>query len=123
MRILLYLAVAFCTRVNSAPIDKKLSPLFRSLNYCSFIITSGYRSPDHNKRIGGAKNSMHLQDRARDIVTNCKYELARRALSRGLTIILYKSHVHIDDRKDQKCLYHHRKNSYSKCPSFLFKSK
>jgi len=30
-------------------------------------ITSSYRSLDHNRKVGGAKNSMHLQARAFDI--------------------------------------------------------
>lgn len=30
------------------------------------IVTSGYRTPDHNKRIGGAKNSAHLYCQAVD---------------------------------------------------------
>lgn len=32
------------------------------------IITSGYRSPEKNKSLGGAQNSAHLHDLARDIV-------------------------------------------------------
>lgn len=31
------------------------------------IITSGYRSPDHNEKIGGASESMHLTGKAADI--------------------------------------------------------
>jgi uncharacterized protein YcbK (DUF882 family) len=31
------------------------------------IITSGYRSPAHNEREGGASNSMHLTGKAADI--------------------------------------------------------
>ena len=31
-------------------------------------INSGYRSPEHNKSIGGAKNSQHVKGRAADIV-------------------------------------------------------
>lgn len=32
------------------------------------IINSGYRSPSHNKAVGGAKNSQHLTGKASDIV-------------------------------------------------------
>ncbi|MEB3286185.1 MAG: D-Ala-D-Ala carboxypeptidase family metallohydrolase [Vampirovibrionales bacterium] len=32
------------------------------------VITSGYRSVEHNKTVGGAKNSYHLQGMAADIV-------------------------------------------------------
>ena len=31
-------------------------------------ITSGYRSPENNKRVGGVKRSQHLQGRAADFV-------------------------------------------------------
>ena len=31
-------------------------------------INSGYRSPEHNRSIGGAKNSQHVKGRAADIV-------------------------------------------------------
>lgn len=31
------------------------------------VINSGYRSPEHNKRVGGAKSSQHLLGKAADI--------------------------------------------------------
>lgn len=31
------------------------------------IVNSGYRSPDHNKAVGGVKNSFHVQGLAADI--------------------------------------------------------
>jgi len=31
------------------------------------ILTSAYRSPEHNKRVGGAKNSQHMQGNAFDV--------------------------------------------------------
>ena len=33
-------------------------------------INSGYRSPQHNKKIGGATNSFHVKGMAADIVVN-----------------------------------------------------
>ena len=33
-------------------------------------INSGYRSPEHNENIGGAKNSQHLLGKAADIVVD-----------------------------------------------------
>lgn len=31
------------------------------------MVTSGYRSPEHNQRVGGVKNSFHVQGLAADI--------------------------------------------------------
>jgi uncharacterized protein YcbK (DUF882 family) len=33
----------------------------------SIHLTNGYRSPSHNKKVGGAKNSMHLYGKACDM--------------------------------------------------------
>lgn len=33
-------------------------------------INSGYRSPSHNKNVGGSKNSYHMKGMAADIVVN-----------------------------------------------------
>ena len=32
-----------------------------------FIVTSGYRTPEHNKRVGGIENSAHTKGLACDI--------------------------------------------------------
>jgi uncharacterized protein YcbK (DUF882 family) len=48
---------------------------------CSIKIISGYRSPAYNKSIGGAKNSLHSQFRALDLVpTNGKVSELYRIL-------------------------------------------
>ncbi len=62
---------------------------------------SAYRTPEHNRREGGAKNSFHVKGRAFDIVVKGKTptEVARYAQSIGIKgIILYKSFVHVDSR-------------------------
>jgi uncharacterized protein YcbK (DUF882 family) len=41
--------------------------LLRNLIGKPIIVTSGYRCPDHNERIGGAKNSFHTQGIAADV--------------------------------------------------------
>lgn len=46
----------------------KLEQLRYNLGGKAIIINSGYRSPAHNKRVGGATNSQHLYGRAADIV-------------------------------------------------------
>lgn len=46
-------------------------------------IVSGYRSPAYNKRVGGAKRSQHLYNRAADIPSG--YATVRQAEQAGFT--------------------------------------
>lgn len=68
-------------------------------------IISGYRTPTHNKKVGGAKNSMHLQAKASDLTTKTltpkqlhtiieKLIKAKKMKNGGLG--LYKTFVHYD---------------------------
>lgn len=34
---------------------------------CELVVNSGYRSPEHNAKVGGAKNSMHVLGQAADL--------------------------------------------------------
>lgn len=70
-------------------------------------VNSGYRSPDHNKAIGGVKNSQHLYGKAADIVvegrtpkqvaTAIKYLIRNRKMKQG-GIGVYSSFTHYDIR-------------------------
>lgn len=70
-------------------------------------ITSGYRSPEHNKRVGGVKNSQHLFGKAADIKVSRKSTEAVYAaisdlidqgkMSKG-GLGLYDTFVHYDIR-------------------------
>jgi uncharacterized protein YcbK (DUF882 family) len=66
------------------------------------IITSGYRSPPHNRRVRGARNSMHMYCAAADVQLPgvSKWELARfvRALPGrgGVGTYCHTDSVHID---------------------------
>lgn len=54
----------------SVHIDHRLVQVLeaiRALNGRPLRIVSGYRSPEHNKRVGGALRSQHLYGRAADI--------------------------------------------------------
>jgi len=65
------------------------------------IINSGYRTPEHNKKVGGAKNSYHLQGKAADIKVNgiSPSELVKYAEQVGFNGIgIYKNFVHLDIR-------------------------
>ncbi len=84
----------------AAPIDKAVEQIAATVP-CSVTITSGKRSKAHNKRVGGAPNSYHLYDRARDIVAPClsTYELGLIAGMYCNGVIIYDTHVHIDNRE------------------------
>lgn len=67
------------------------------------IITSGYRTVSHNKKVGGASNSQHLYGKAVDIVVNgmSPKTLANHAEMVGFKGIgIYKTFVHVDVRKN-----------------------
>jgi hypothetical protein len=51
--------------INEAAMDK-LQALREAIGK-PMIVNSGYRSPKHNRAVGGAKNSMHLQGIAFDV--------------------------------------------------------
>lgn len=52
------------------PIHKKLLEVLeciRAINGRPLRVVSGYRSPDYNRRVGGARKSQHLYGRAADL--------------------------------------------------------
>lgn len=58
-----------CRDGSSHPIDCKLLAMLEAIR-CHFgpiSITSGYRSPSYNKKVGGASESYHLRGQAADI--------------------------------------------------------
>ena len=71
------------------------------------IITSGYRTPEWNKKCGGAKYSYHIRGMAADIRVN---GMSARELAKKLNaivpeecgIIVYESWVHFDVREGKK---------------------
>lgn len=78
----------------------------RSLNQLSLsaerqlVITSGYRTPKYNAKIGGVPHSPHLQGIAADINIKDSYErylLLYWAMRLGFRRIgIYKNHIHLD---------------------------
>lgn len=95
-------------------IEKKLKPLCKALEKIRIFlgdkpihITSGYRTESHNKRIGGANNSQHLQGLAVDIsprrvTTKDLSEAIERLIADGDIpeggIGIYSTFVHYDHR-------------------------
>jgi len=103
--IALIAIVPLIGEVKASSIDRKISKIRKGLpKHCRFRITSGHRTKEHNRRIGGAKFSYHLMDRARDIVTNCSKIVVDLAEEHGLSSIKYKGHIHLDDRSEYICL-------------------
>lgn len=46
----------------------KVNSLLQEMKVSSVVVTSGYRSPEHNAKIGGAKNSLHCRGQAIDLL-------------------------------------------------------
>lgn len=64
-------------------------------------VTSGYRNPEYNEKVGGVKNSQHLLGKAADIQVDGMdtVELSRHAKMVGFNGIgIYKNFVHVDVR-------------------------
>ena len=71
-------------------------------------VNSGYRSPSHNKRVGGSINSQHLLGKAADIVVEDMkpidvYNTIENLIEKGDMLqgglSLYPTFVHYDIRK------------------------
>lgn len=94
-----------CDGVNC--FDKMDKDLLEKLNVARsyanlpFIITSSWRSKEHNMKVGGSKNSAHLRGHAVDI--KCKNSVDRLLMlealsSAGFTRIgIAKTFIHVDN--------------------------
>ena len=73
----------------------------RELAAIGFKITSGYRSDDHNAKVGGVPSSSHTIGRAVDIyapTSTQKYIIINALLQVGFNRIgIAKNFIHVDD--------------------------
>lgn len=87
-----------------AKLDPRLISKFNAFKKevkCKTIITSGYRSPKENERVGGSKNSYHLKGQALDLAFGCSKsleEIGNIAKRYFKGVIVYKKHIHVDIR-------------------------
>lgn len=69
----------------------------------SFVISSGYRCPAHNKKVGGSETSSHLKGQAADIVVKNsihRYKILSGLIKAGFTRIgIGKNFIHVDSDK------------------------
>jgi uncharacterized protein YcbK (DUF882 family) len=72
----------------------------RDLAGIPFHINSGFRTPEHNAKVGGQPNSAHLRGFACDIATsspNSKFIILKSLLNAGfLRIGVYETFIHCD---------------------------
>ena len=73
----------------------------RKIAAIGFKITSGYRSPAHNAKVGGVKGSSHTNGHAVDIyapTSTQKYLIINSLLQAGFNRIgVAKNFIHVDD--------------------------
>jgi len=70
-----------------------------------FVITSGYRTPTHNKKVGGVKGSSHVKGYAVDIRCNNssdRFKIILAALKCGFNRIgVSGNFIHLDNDPDK----------------------
>jgi len=100
-----------CKGTGKLLVDERSMDMLQELRYGigkPFYINSGYRSPEHNSAVGGAKSSYHLRGMAFDISLRnlVRSDLVSMAKSIGFRGIgYYQSFQHIDTRSKEAVWY------------------
>jgi uncharacterized protein YcbK (DUF882 family) len=86
---------------------QKLELLRSAIGDKPITITSGYRTPEYNKKVGGVTNSQHIRGNAADIMVKgmSSQELKKYAEKVGFSFIqTYKDkpHLHVDIREPKE---------------------
>lgn len=96
-----------CRHCGQVKVDSRLVnklQMFRYIVGQPITITSGYRCPTHNKAVGGAPKSKHMEGIAADIRVEgmTPKQVAELADKAGFTGIgIYKNFVHLDIRPNK----------------------
>lgn len=76
--------------------------------FTNIIITSGYRSPEYNKKIGGVSDSQHCLGKAIDVFVQNVSPIKVAAFVmdtlpnvKGFGIDVYKNYCHLDIREEK----------------------
>lgn len=94
--MVIFIFMVSTTAAKACPIDAFITSVQKE----GIKVNSAHRSKEHNKKVGGAKNSFHLlacgaRDIQKSSIHNVK-EFIRLALLAKYRIIEYKNHIHID---------------------------
>ncbi|HSH52601.1 MAG TPA: D-Ala-D-Ala carboxypeptidase family metallohydrolase [Bacteroidales bacterium] len=91
-------------KMLSAGMDKELLHLLETLRFNlgdnAVIINSGYRTPEHNRNVGGASKSQHLYGKAADIVVRnvSPSRVYNEAVKMFDGVGKYNTFTHVDTR-------------------------
>lgn len=121
---LIHSDVAIKHNINNMPDINSLDCLLNLIVYClqpirerlkkPVIITSGYRCPKVNEKVGGSDTSQHMKGQAVDFVVNgmSPYQIYMKILNSDIEydqLILEPSWVHISYKKGKNRKQHFKK--------------